>query len=332
MANKLILQTAKTEHSYRQTGTDVITRAIEALEIMKDRLDERFERAIELILDCKGRVILTGIGKSGHIARKIAATFTSTGAPAFFLHPTEGVHGDLGMLQKGDLLIAVSKSGSTTELELIFPSITRLGLRTILLTGLMDSTLARRVDVALDCSVSSEACPHNLTPTTSASCALVMGDALAVAVLKARNFSSEQFARLHPGGTLGQRLLLRVRDKMRTGSEIPKVSPESSVRDAIFEITGKHLGCTLVTNTENRLRGIFTDGDLRRLSARKENFFDVPITEGMTKSPTTIDAEALLDEALALMERHAITILPVADDSGNICGIIHMHDILRGNK
>ncbi|MFQ5607911.1 MAG: SIS domain-containing protein [Candidatus Zixiibacteriota bacterium] len=313
-------------------GREVILQEAEAVRALAERLDERFARAVKLITACRGRVILTGIGKSGHIARKLAATFTSTGAPAFFLHPAEGAHGDLGLLQKGDLLIALSKSGSTVELEMVFPSVTKLGLKSILLTGQIQSALAERVDVALDCTVAAEACPHNLAPTTSATAAMVMGHALAIAALRVRNFTSEQFADLHPAGSLGQRLLLRVRDRMHTGEAIPIVEPERLVRDTLFEITGKRLGCALVCDNERRLLGIFTDGDLRRLTVSGDGFLNLPTRAGMTATPQRIDPEALLDEALALMEKRSITALPVTDESHAVVGILHLHDILGPEK
>lgn len=309
-------------------GKQVIAQEAAEVTKMGERLGDEFVRAVELILGCKGRIILTGMGKSGHVAKKVAATFTSTGVPAFFLHPAEGAHGDLGLLQKDDLVIALSKSGSTTELEMLFPSISRLGLQTVLLTGQLESSLARRVTVALDCTVEAEACPHNLAPTTSASAAMVMGHALAIAALQAKNFSSADFANLHPAGSLGQRLLLCVRDKMHTGSAIPLVTPDLPVRETILEITGKRLGCALVRAESETLGGIFTDGDLRRLIQRGGDFLDLPTGQAMTASPQTIGPDALLDEALALMEARAITVLPVLDQSEKIVGVIHLHDVL----
>lgn len=320
-----------TDSSHLKHGRDVIAQEAEAVHALADRLDENFGRAVELIIGCQGRIILTGIGKSGHVARKLAATFTSTGAPAFFLHPAEGAHGDLGLLQKGDLLIALSKSGSTVELEMIFPSVNRLGLKSILLTGRMGSALSEKVDVTLDCAVAAEACPHNLAPTTSATAAMVMGHALAIAALKARNFSSEQFADLHPAGALGQRLQLRVRDRMHSGESLPVVGPEKLVRDTIFEITGKRFGCALVCDSHRRLLGIFTDGDLRRLTMREDDFLNLPTESGMTAAPRHIGPDALLDEALSLMEKHAITVLPVVE-AKVVCGILHMHDILSPER
>jgi arabinose-5-phosphate isomerase len=311
-----------------ENGRTAILQESAAVAKLAARLDESFETAALLILSCTGRVVFTGIGKSGHVARKLASTFTSTGAPAFFLHPAEGAHGDLGALQDGDLVIAVSNSGSTSELETIFPTIKRLGLQSILLTGKLASPLAEFADIALDCSVEAEACPHNLAPTTSSTCAMVMGHALAIAALKARNFSSEEFARLHPGGSLGRRLLMRVRDRMHSGTAIPLVRPECKVRDAIFEITGKRLGCALVCDNELSLLGIFTDGDLRRLTLSNEDFLNCETRDGMTVSPKAIKSDALLDEALALMEKNSITVLPVLDSERRVCGILHLHDIL----
>jgi arabinose-5-phosphate isomerase len=314
--------------SILKDGKRVIAQESAEVSRMGERMGDEFVRAVELILACTGRVILTGMGKSGHVAKKLAATFTSTGAPAFFLHPAEGAHGDLGLLQKDDLLIALSKSGSTTELEMIFPAITRLGLKTILLTGQLESTLAKRVTVTLDCTVTAEACPHNLAPTTSASAAMVMGHALAVAALQSKNFSSADFANLHPAGSLGQRLLLCVRDKMHTGAAIPLVKPELPVRETILEITGKRLGCALVSADSVTLSGIFTDGDLRRMTQREEHFLDSRTDEAMTTNPLSIGPDALLDEALALMEEHAIMVLPVLADENKIVGVIHLHDVL----
>ncbi len=312
-------------------GRAAILQESAAVAKLAERLDKSFETAVQLILSCTGRAVFTGIGKSGHVARKLASTFTSTGAPAFFLHPAEGAHGDLGALQDTDIVIAISNSGSTSELETIFPTIKRLGLQSILLTGKLDSPLANLADVALDCSVEAEACPHNLAPTTSSTCAMVMGHALAIAALKARNFSSEEFARLHPGGSLGRRLLMRVRDIMHTGSAIPQVSPDCKVRDAIFEITGKRLGCALVCDSEQTLLGIFTDGDLRRLTLSNEDFLNFNVKDGMTVSPKSISADALLDEALSLMEKSSITVLPVTDSKNQVGGILHLHDILSSS-
>lgn len=312
-----------------ENGREVIRREAESVAEMAERLDDNFVRAVKLILDCKGRVIVTGIGKSGLVGKKVAATFTSTGIAAFFLHPAEGVHGDLGLVRSDDILIAISKSGATDELYQILPAIKRLGVKIILLTGQVDSPLSSKCDIVLDCSVKAEACPNNLVPTSSATAALVMGDALAIALLRERNFSPEDFAFLHPGGSLGRRLLMTVEELMHTNSEIPIVKPEMIVRDTILEITGKRLGTALVVGDDGRLLGIFTDGDLRRLAERDGNFFIRPTGEVMTKNPKTIHPKAILDEALAVMEKFSIMVLPVVDRDHRPVGIIHLHDILK---
>jgi len=296
---------------------------------MAKRLDEKFIDAVELILDCPGRVIVTGMGKSGLVGKKVAATLSSTGISAFFLHPAEGVHGDLGLVRSEDILIAISKSGATDELHQILPTVKRLGVKIILLAGQLDSPLATKCDIILDCSVKSEACPNNLVPTSSSTAALVMGDALAIALLKERNFSAEDFAYLHPGGLLGRRLLMHVEELMHTNSEIPIVKPETTVRDTMLEISGKRFGVALVVDDKNILVGIFTDGDLRRLAQKDDNFFTRATGGVMIKNPRTIHPGAILDEALAKMEKFSITALPVVDEDNHPVGIIHLHDILK---
>jgi len=312
-----------------ENGREVIKKEGQAIADLAKRLDESFVKAVEKILACKGRIIVTGMGKSGLVGKKVAATFSSTGISAIFLHPAEAVHGDLGLVQPDDILIAISKSGATEELHQILPTIKRLGVKIILLTGQTGSPLSAKSDIVLDCSVESEACPNNLVPTSSTTVALVMGDALAIALLKERNFSTEDFAYLHPGGSLGRRLLMRVEDIMHINSEIPKVLPETLIREAILEITSKRLGATLVVDSDNILVGIFTDGDLRRLLHKEENIYNRPTVEAMVKNPKTIHPEAILDAALAIMEKHAITSLPVVDDKNQPVGIIHLHDILK---
>lgn len=312
-----------------ESGKEVIRKECEALAAMAERLDDNFSRAVELILECKGRVIITGLGKSGLIGKKVAATLSSTGIASFFLHAAEGVHGDLGLVRSNDILIAISKSGATDELHQILPAVKRLGVKTILMTGQIDSPLAPRFDIVLDCSVSSEACPNNLVPTSSATAAMVMGDALAVALLKERKFSAEDFAYLHPGGSLGRRLLMHVEELMHVNSEIPLVKPDTVMRDTILEMTGKRLGCTAVIDDKGRLIGIFTDGDLRRLAQQDEHFYARTVEEVMIRNPKTISPGEILDKALAVMEKHSITVLPVVDDSHHPIGIIHLHDILR---
>ena len=312
-----------------ENGRDVIRKEAEAVAELADRLDDNFVKAVELILNCKGRVIITGMGKSGLVGKKVAATFSSTGIAAFFLHPAEGVHGDLGLVRSDDILIAITKSGATEELYQILPAVKRLGVKIILMTGQVDSPLTAKCDIVLDCSVKSEACPNNLVPTSSATAALVMGDALAVALLRERNFSPEDFAYLHPGGSLGRRLLMTVEELMHINSEIPIVRPETTVKDAIFEITGKRLGTTLVVDRDNKLVGIFTDGDLRRLAEKETNFFAKATAEVMSRNPKTIHPSAILDEALAIMEKFSIMALPVVNREMHPVGIIHLHDILK---
>jgi arabinose-5-phosphate isomerase len=312
-----------------ETGKEVIRKESQELEALARRLDENFVHAVEKILECKGRVIVTGMGKSGIIGKKIAATMTSIGISSFFLHAAEGVHGDLGMVRDDDVMIAISKSGATDELYQILPAVKRLGVEIILLTGQPDSPLAAKCDIILDCSVGSEACPNNLVPTTSTTAAMVMGDALAVALLKQRHFSAEDFAFLHPGGSLGRRLLMRVADLMHVNSEIPIVSDETKIREAIFEMTGKRLGCTLVVDKTGKLTGIFTDGDLRRLTQCENEIFKFAMSEVMIKNPKSINPEAILDKALSIMEKHSITVLPVIDRERHPVGIVHLHDILK---
>jgi arabinose-5-phosphate isomerase len=282
-----------------------------------------------MILECRGRLIVTGMGKSGLVGKKVAATFSSTGIASIFLHPAEGVHGDLGIVQSDDILIAISKSGATEELYQILPAVKRLGVKVILLTGNIDSPLAAKSDIVLDCSVTSEACPNNLIPTTSTTAALVMGDALAIALLKERDFTPEDFAYLHPGGSLGRRLLMKVGEVMHVNSEIPIVKPETPVREMIVEITGKRLGSAIVVDDRGKLVGIFTDGDLRRLIQDDIDFFSRATGEVMIKNPKAIEANAILDKALAIMEKHSITVLPVVDGTNQPTGIIHLHDILK---
>ncbi len=310
-------------------GREVIEKEAEAIAELASRLDENFTKAVELILECEGRVIVTGIGKSGLVGKKVAATLSSTGISSFFLHPTEGVHGDLGLVHSEDILIVISKSGATDELYQILPTIKRLGVKIILLTGQLESPLTTKCDIVLDCSVKSEACPNNLVPTSSSTAALVMGDALAIALLKERDFSPEDYAYLHPGGLLGRRLLMHVEDLMHVNSEIPIVKPETIIRDTMLEISGKRLGTALVVDDNNILVGIFTDGDLRRLAQKDDNFFIRTTGEVMIKNPKTIYPDAILDEALAKMEKHSITALPVVNKKNQPVGIIHLHDILK---
>lgn len=306
------------------------TLALEAQAILelKNRLNEQFAEAVALILGCSGRVVVCGLGKTGHIARKIAATFASTGTPSFFLHAAEAIHGDIGMVGGQDLLIALSYSGTGQELLTILPAAHRLGVKVIAITGNAQSELAKLADIHLDISVSQEACPLNLAPTASTTTALALGDALAVACLEARGFGQEDFARSHPGGALGRRLLLRVSDVMRGGAAVPTVPTEASVFQALEEISRKGMGMTAVLDQSGCAVGIFTDGDLRRLIERKGDVRNLSVIEGMTRSPRHISAEALAVDAAALMDRHRLNQMLVADAAGKLLGALHMHDLM----
>jgi arabinose-5-phosphate isomerase len=304
-----------------------------AIAALIDRIDHRFEQAVNLILHCKGRVVVTGMGKSGLIGKKIAATLASTGTPALFLHPAEGIHGDLGMVTRGDTVIALSNSGETEEVARMLPSFKRLGIKIISLTGNMESTLAKNSDVVIDVGVEEEACPLGLAPTASTTATLAMGDALAVALLEQRGFREEDFACFHPGGTLGKRLLLRVRDLMHTGDAIPLVSEETLIKDAIYEISSKKMGVTAVVNSEGKLVGIISDGDLRRWMEKTEksgeNLLTKKAKDIMTRDPKFAHKDALAAEAVGVMEKNSITCLIVSDTGTRPEGVIHLHDLLK---
>ena len=293
------------------------------------RLDEGFVRAVELVRDCAGRVIVTGMGKSGLIGRKIAATLASTGTPAHFLHPAEGVHGDLGMVARGDVVLALSNSGETDEVLAIVPPLKRLGVPIILVTGNPQSTLARQCEVVLDASVSEEACPMNLAPTSSTAAALALGDALAMVVLERRGLRPEDFAALHPRGTLGWRALVRVADLMHTGDAVPRVGEDVPMREAIAEMTRKRKGMTTVVDGAGRLVGVITDGDLRRLHLKAKALRTLRAGEAATRQPKVIAADDLAFKALEVMESFEITSLVIVDGEQRPVGVIHMHDILR---
>jgi len=305
---------------------DIEAKAIVAL---AGRLDASFAQAVELILQCHGRVIVSGIGKSGHVARKIAATMASTGTPAYFLHAAEAVHGDLGMLTRDDVLIAISNSGEGDELLTIVPLVKRQGGRLIAITGNPESTLAREADVHLDAAVAEEACSLNLAPTASTTAALALGDALAVALLDARGFGAEDFARSHPAGTLGRKLLTHVRDVMRPASEVPTVSSTALVPEALLSITRGGLGMTAVFGPTDKLVGIFTDGDLRRAMEKRGDLRTVVVGEVMTSKPRTIDPDRLAVEAVEMMEQHKVNQLLVLDSSGKLLGALNMHDLFK---
>jgi arabinose-5-phosphate isomerase len=311
-------------------GRQVLEIEAKAILSLMDRLDESFERAVRVLHGCAGRIVVTGMGKSGLIGRKIAATLASIGAPSAFLHPAEGIHGDLGMLSRGDAVIALSNSGETDELLAILPAIKRLELPLISLTGNPRSTLAKASDVVLDVSVAEEACPLALAPTSSTTTALALGDALAMALLEHRGVRPEDFARYHPGGTLGRRLLLTVEQLMHQGDRVPAVASDTALRDVIYEISSKKLGITTVLDASGRLLGVVTDGDLRRvLGQGGDNLLERTARAVMTQRPKTILKSALAAEALALMERFSITALVVADSDGRVEGVVHLHDLLK---
>ena len=298
---------------------------------LAERIDENFSRAVELLYHCKGKVVLMGMGKSGLVGRKIASTFASTGTPAFFLHPAEGVNGDFGMLAKEDVVIAISNSGETRELLEVLPLIKRYGNRLIALTGKVNSSLARAGDVCLNLSVKEEACPMGLAPTASTTATLAMGDALAIALMGKRGFDEKDFALLHPGGTLGKKLLLKVEDLMHVGKAFPMVAEKALMKDAIFEITSKRLGVTAVCNGEGHLVGVITDGDLRRALEKFNDLFQREAREVMTRNPKGIEKDALAAKAVQRMEEYSITSLFVfnqAEDKVPV-GIIHLHDLLK---
>lgn len=300
-----------------------------AVRALIDRIDDRFLAALELILASKGRIVVSGIGKSGHIARKIASTLASTGTPAYFVHAAEAGHGDLGMIRPEDVFICISNSGESAELLTIVPLVKRHGAKFIALTGQPNSTLALEADVHLDVGVAQEACPLNLAPTASTTAALALGDALAVALLDARGFSEADFARSHPVGSLGRRLLTHVSDVMRKGEEIPVVSVGATLREAIFEITRKRLGMTAIVDAGGKVVGIFTDGDLRRTFEKATDPKTAVITELMSPSPRAIRPQALAVEAVEMMERHKINQLLVVNDQGLLVGALNMHDLFR---
>ncbi|WP_372964290.1 KpsF/GutQ family sugar-phosphate isomerase [Marinobacter sp.] len=314
---------------YHNSAIRAIRIEREAIEALEHRINGDFTRACDIIMACKGRVVVTGMGKSGHIGNKIAATLASTGTPSFFVHPGEASHGDLGMITPQDVVIAISNSGSTSEVVTILPLIKRMGAPLISLTGNPDSILAKEAEANLDVSVAIEACPLGLAPTSSTTATLVMGDALAVALLEARGFSAEDFAFSHPGGRLGRRLLLRVSDIMHTGDQVPRVPETTTLSGALLEITRKGLGMTTVVNAAGELTGIFTDGDLRRTLDKSVDVHTTTINQIMTRNGKTIQSDQLAAEALNIMEELKINALPVTDGNGNLVGAINMHDLLR---
>ena len=301
----------------------------QAVNDLHDRVDGSFVIACETLLACEGRVIVTGMGKSGHIGNKIAATLASTGTPAFFVHPGEASHGDLGMITKNDVVLALSNSGNTAEVITLLPLIKRLGIPLVSMTGDTNSALAQAAVANLDVGIAEEACPLNLAPTTSTTVTLVMGDALAIALLESRGFSAEDFAFSHPGGALGRKLLLRVSDIMHADNEVPRVTPETPLHNALLEMTEKGFGMTTITNTQGELLGVFTDGDLRRIIDSKADLSSVNMSQVMTENPKTVNHDMLVAEALTIMEKASITAVVVEDASNHPIGVLHMHDILR---
>jgi arabinose-5-phosphate isomerase len=309
-------------------GKRVLAIEAKAIAGLVERLDHRFTEAVDLLYGCTGKAVVSGMGKSGLIGQKIAATMASTGTPAFFLHPAEGIHGDLGMLARRDALIAISNSGETEELLKLLPFVKRLNIPVIAMTGRAQSTLAKNSEVVLDVSVPEEACPMGLAPTASTTATLAMGDALAIALLQKRGFKEEDFAQFHPGGTLGRRLLLKVRDLMHQGAAIPQVSGQASAHHAILEMTAKKLGMTTVVDQAGQLLGIITDGDLRRVLEKGMDLATARAGDLATKRPKTIGPDELAAKALQIMEQYSITAL-VVEESGRIAGIIHLHDLLK---
>ena len=296
---------------------------------LADRIDDSFLNILTIILNCRGRVIVSGVGKSGHVGRKIAATLASTGTPAFFVHPVEASHGDLGMITGDDVLIALSNSGESDELLNILPFIKRRGAKLIAMTGNPQSSLAKDADAHLYAGVAQEACPLNLAPTASTTAAMAMGDALALALLDARGFSADDYAQSHPGGSLGRQLLTRIRNVMRTGDDIPTISPDASITEATQEISRGKIGMTVVITPQREILGIFTDGDLRRAIVNKANLQEVTVADVMTRNPRLISAEKLTAEAVKMMDLHKINQLPVADENGRLIGALNMHDLFQ---
>ncbi len=315
---------------FAASGRRVFAVEADALAAVAARVDGAFSAACRAMLACRGRVVCTGMGKSGHVARKIAATLASTGTPAFYMHPGEAAHGDLGMVTDADVLLALSYSGESDELLLLLPALKRQGNTVIAMTGRPQSTLAGEADVHLDVAVPVEACPLKLAPTSSTTASLAMGDALAVALLEARGFTADDFARSHPAGALGRRLLLHITDVMHVGDDVPKVAPDASISEALMEMSRKRLGMTAVVDGDDRLLGLYTDGDLRRsLDDAQVDLRATRIDAVMTRTPRTIDADALAVEAAQLMEAHQINALLVTSGDGRLVGALNIHDLLR---
>ena len=325
-----VVSPASAAFSFADSGRRVFATEVDGLQAVAARLDGDFSAACARMLECRGRVVCTGMGKSGHVARKIAATLASTGTPAFYVHPGEAGHGDLGMITDADVVLALSYSGESDEILMLLPVLKRQGNALIVMTGRPTSTLATAADVHLDISVPAEACPLALAPTSSTTASLAMGDALAVALLEAKGFTADDFARSHPAGALGRRLLLHIRDVMHGGDEIPEVTAEASLADALLEMSRKRLGMTVVVDDARRLIGLYTDGDLRRtLTDPAIDVRNARIADVMTRNPTAVDADALAVEAARLMETRKITMLPVIDGDRRVVGALNIQDLLR---
>ena len=327
---------ARTAPAIRLDAEQAIRLARETFDIevhailgLAHRLDAAFVQVVEAMLNVRGHVVVMGMGKSGHIGRKMAATLASTGTPAMFVHTGEALHGDLGMIRGDDWLVVISNSGESGELSAVLPAVKRQGAMVVAMTGRLDSTLAHHADVVLDCSVAKEACPLNLAPTASTIAQLAMGDALAVALLDARGFKAEDFARSHPGGALGRKLLTHVRDVMRTGDAVPRIAPDAGLSDLMREMSGKGLGAVAIVDADGRLMGIFTDGDLRRLVEKGTDLRVVTARQVMTADPRTVLPQALAVDAADLMERHRITSVLVVDEAGALCGALNSNDLMR---
>lgn len=301
----------------------------EALDGLLANIDQDFDRACELLLSCQGKIIVIGMGKSGHIGKKISATLASTGSPAFYVHPGEASHGDMGMIGPNDIVIAISYSGETEELLQVLPAIKQVGAPIIALTASKNSKLSQAAEITLLTAVKQEACPHNLAPTSSTTATLVLGDAIAVALLEMRQFSPEDFARRHPGGSLGKQLLLRAQDLMHQGEDVPITHVGSTLKKALVEVSSKRLGATIILDEAEHICGVFTDGDLRRCVENGANIYSTCIDEVMSKNPKTIPSDTKATEALAIMQCHKITSLIVSDDNQNVAGLLHIHDLLR---
>jgi arabinose-5-phosphate isomerase len=312
-----------------QLARDTLDIEAQALVGLKSRQGAGFTQACEAMLACRGRVVVMGMGKSGHVGRKIAATLASTGTPALFVHPGEASHGDLGMVTTGDVVLAISNSGESDELTAIVPAVKRIGVTLVAMTGRADSSLAEHADIVISSEVDQEACPLNLAPTASTTAQMALGDALAVALLDARGFREEDFARSHPGGSLGRKLLIHVRDLMRSGDEVPRVGPQTSFTDMLREMTGKGLGFTAVADAQARVLGIFTDGDLRRLIEKGGDLRVLTAEAVMHRGPRLVRADALAVDAAQVMEQHRITGVLVVDETGRLCGALNSNDLMR---